>query len=131
MRGVIRVLVGIALVGAAVFGITGPAQAVATCTATYSITRTWVQGTGNGFVGEIVVTPGTDPISGWTVSWAYTDGQRISTMWNGISLAPSLGSIGVYVYGNAVWNGGGGTIGFVGTSPGVPAPPALMDCAAR
>jgi lysophospholipase L1-like esterase len=48
------------------------------CTATYSVVNQW-QG---GFQADVTVTAWTAAISGWTVTWAYGDGQTVSTSWN-------------------------------------------------
>lgn len=48
------------------------------CTATYTVTGQW-QG---GFQGEVRVTAGTTPITGWTTRWTFADGQSVSQTWN-------------------------------------------------
>ncbi|MBS2963424.1 cellulose binding domain-containing protein [Actinocrinis puniceicyclus] len=48
------------------------------CTATYSITNQW-QG---GFQGAVTVTAGTSPISGWSVSFRFADGQSVTQSWS-------------------------------------------------
>ncbi|GGO15187.1 hypothetical protein GCM10010116_30500 [Microbispora rosea subsp. aerata] len=48
------------------------------CSATYRVTNQW----GGGFQGEVVVTAGSSPISSWTVTWTYADGQTITQVWN-------------------------------------------------
>lgn len=54
----------------------------------------------SGFVGEIRITNnGTAPISGWQVSWSYTDGSSISSAWNS-----NLSGSGPYTASNLSWN---------------------------
>ncbi|WP_307854753.1 cellulose binding domain-containing protein [Micromonospora sp. C31] len=49
------------------------------CTASYRVPGQW-QG---GFQGEVTVRDsGTAPVSGWSVRFAFADGQRISQPWN-------------------------------------------------
>jgi cellulase/cellobiase CelA1 len=42
--------------------------------ATYAVTNAW----GGGFQAEVTVTAGAAPIAGWTVTWAFPDGQVIN-----------------------------------------------------
>src|SRR5690606_23626709 len=45
----------------------------------YVVTNQW----GDGFTGAIRITNnGSSPISGWNVSWSYSDGSRITNSWN-------------------------------------------------
>lgn len=48
------------------------------CTATYAITNQW-QG---GFQGSVTVTAGASPISGWSVSFRFADGQSVTRSWS-------------------------------------------------
>ncbi|WIM92553.1 cellulase family glycosylhydrolase [Actinoplanes oblitus] len=49
-----------------------------TCTATYAITGQWP----GGFQGEVKVTAGSAPISGWTVTWTFANGQTVANAWS-------------------------------------------------
>ncbi|MET8861773.1 cellulose binding domain-containing protein [Nonomuraea sp. NPDC004580] len=86
------------------------------CAAAYKTTGQW-QG---GFQGEVTVTnTGTAPMSGWTVSWTYADGQRVTQLWGG-TLSANGSSVTVR---NAAWNGSlapgaSTTFGFLGSSTG-------------
>ncbi|MBL7258063.1 cellulose binding domain-containing protein [Actinoplanes sp. LDG1-01] len=53
--------------------------ATGACTASYRITNTW----DGGFQGEVTVTAGSAPISGWSARWTLGSGQAISQVWNG------------------------------------------------
>ena len=83
----------------------------------YVIQNEW----NSGFVAEIRITnTGTTTISGWQVSWAYTDGSAISNGWN--SNLTGSGS-GPYTASNLSWNsqitpGQTVTFGFQGTHNG-------------
>jgi endoglucanase len=47
---------------------------------TYVVTNQW----NNGFTGAVRITNnGTSAISGWNVSWSYSDGSKITNSWNG------------------------------------------------
>ncbi|WP_327048148.1 cellulose binding domain-containing protein [Microbispora sp. NBC_01189] len=68
------------------------------CSATYVVTNQW----GGGFQGEITVkNTGTAPISGWTVTWTFANGQQVSQAWNG-TLTQSGASVTAK---NVGWNG--------------------------
>ncbi|MFI1994755.1 cellulase family glycosylhydrolase [Actinoplanes sp. NPDC020271] len=48
------------------------------CSAAYTVTGQWP----GGFQGEVKVTAGSAAISGWTVTWAYANGQVVSNAWS-------------------------------------------------
>ncbi|QFZ19006.1 CotH kinase family protein [Saccharothrix syringae] len=92
------------------------------CTAAYALTNQWP----GGFQGEVRVTAGTAAISGWTVTWNFTGGEKISQSWN--ATVTSQGT--AFTARNAAHNGalapGASTsFGFVGTSTGTPGAPVL------
>ena len=86
------------------------------CTAVYETTGQW-QG---GFQGEVTVTnTGTAPMTGWTVTWTYADGQHLTQLWGG-TLSADGSSVTVR---NAAWNGSlapgaSTTFGFLGSYEG-------------
>src|SRR4051794_29362171 len=51
------------------------AQAAAGCTVTYRVASQWP----GGFVADVNLTNHGAPLSGWTLTWQYTDGQRITS----------------------------------------------------
>ncbi|MBL7253519.1 cellulose binding domain-containing protein [Paractinoplanes lichenicola] len=57
---------------------TGPAQAATGCSVRYTVTSQW-QG---GFGAEVAVTNLGDPVTGWTLTWAYGSGQQVTQAWN-------------------------------------------------
>ena len=92
------------------------------CSATYTVVNQW-QG---GFQGEVRVTAGTSPISNWTVSWTYANGETVTQAWN--STVTTQGS--TVTARNAAHNGSVGagaatTFGFLGSSAGAPSTPTL------
>jgi alpha-L-fucosidase 2 len=96
--------------------------------ATYAVTTSWA----GGFQAEVTVTAGSSPINGWTVTWAFPDGQVISQVWNG-SYTQTGANVTVS---NAAYNGtlparGSTTFGFIATAPGANHPPAAITCTAR
>ncbi|GAA3240814.1 cellulose binding domain-containing protein [Nonomuraea helvata] len=91
------------------------------CAATYKITNQWQ----DGFQGEVTVkNSGAAAMSGWTVQWAFANGQRISQLWNGTL---SAGGSSVTVR-NVGWNGSlapgvSTTFGFIASWSGANAAP--------
>jgi len=74
----------------------------------------------------VAVTAGGAPISGWTVTWTFPDGQAVSQSWGAV-----ITSTGAAVTAtNAAWNGGlaagaGATFGFIGTAGATNGVPVL------
>jgi cellulose 1,4-beta-cellobiosidase len=63
---------------------TKPPASGATCSATYQVTKQWVNGTPpNGFTADVVVrNSGTSPINKWRVAWTWpSSGQRVTSAW--------------------------------------------------
>ena len=48
------------------------------CTAVYTVSNQW----GDGFQGNVTVTAGSAAISGWSVTWTWANGQRLTNSWN-------------------------------------------------
>jgi endo-1,4-beta-xylanase len=96
------------------------------CTATYRLTGHW-QG---GFQADVEVTAGTTPVTGWTVSWSFADGQSIGSSWN-VELTTSGASVSAknVSHNGAIGAGSSTTFGFVGSSNGVDSVPTL-SCSA-
>ncbi len=92
------------------------------CTATYSVVGQW-QG---GFQGEVRVTAGGSAISGWTVTWAFANGQTVSQAWNATlsSSGSSVTARGVS-YNSSLAAGAGTTFGFLGSWNGTNSTPAV------
>jgi lysophospholipase L1-like esterase len=99
-------------------------QPGARCTATFRIVGDW-QG---GFQGEVIVTnTGTVPITGWTVTMTFQNGQVVSQLWGG-NWSQSGNTVTVR---NMPWNGAlqpGATasFGFLSSFVNANNPPTLI-----
>ncbi|MFG1885662.1 glycoside hydrolase N-terminal domain-containing protein [Micromonospora sp. NPDC049102] len=93
--------------------------------ATYTVTNSW----SGGFQASVTVTAGATPIRGWTVSWAFPNGQVISQIWGGTH-TQSGASVRVtnVDYNGALPAGGSTTFGFIGTATGTNNPPTEITC---
>ena len=61
------------------------------------VTNEW----SNGFTGAIRITNnGSAPVSGWSVSWSYTDSTRLTNSWNA-----AVSGTNPYIATNLGWNG--------------------------
>ncbi|GAA3732949.1 hypothetical protein GCM10022225_13820 [Plantactinospora mayteni] len=92
------------------------------CAATYRIASQWQ----DGFQGEVAVTAGNGGLTGWRVSWTFTNGQTITQIWGGRN-APSGSTQNVS---NETWNGNlaagaSTTFGFIGSWTGTNSVPSL------
>jgi endoglucanase len=99
-----------ALLSATLLAVTGigavtatSAQAAAGCKVDYAKTNEW----GGGFGANVTVTNLGDPVSSWTVQWAFPSGQSVQQLWNGV--ASQSGS--TVTVKNMSWNGNVGTGG--------------------
>ncbi|WP_443057634.1 cellulase family glycosylhydrolase [Streptomyces sp. IBSBF 2806] len=91
---------------------TAGAPAVA-CAVGYRVVGEWP----GGFQGEITLrNPGSTPISGWRLAFAFADGQAVTSMWGGTA-AQSGGSVTVTpaAYTSTVPAGGSVIVGFIGS----------------
>ena len=117
----VALLAGGALVAAgAVSTAAAPAQAAVSCSAAYTIDGSW-QG---GFQGSVKLTNTGDPLTSWTTTWTYANGQKITQLWNG-TFTQTGAAVSVK---DAGWNGSvptGGTasFGFLGSWTGTNAIP--------
>jgi hypothetical protein len=97
------------------------------CSASYKVVGSWP----GGFQGEVTITAGTSPISGWTLAWTFANGQTISQAWGG-TVTSSGASVSAT---NLAWNGAlaasaSTTLGFIGSWTGTNAIPAVT-CVSR
>lgn len=69
-------LAAAATVGAV--AVTSPAAAAPGCRVTYSVSSQWP----GGFTGSVTITNIGDPISNWTLTWAFGAGQQVVQAWN-------------------------------------------------
>ncbi|MBY8879422.1 cellulose binding domain-containing protein [Streptomyces sp. PLK6-54] len=94
------------------------------CSAAYAVSNDW----GSGFTANVTVTSGSSAIHGWTVSWTYGGGQKITNAWNA-TVTQSGASV---TAANASYNGSLGasastSFGFQGTGSG---PVPTLTCTA-
>ncbi|MFE7622272.1 cellulase family glycosylhydrolase [Streptomyces sp. NPDC057509] len=102
-------------------GSTAPAGG---CAVGYEVVGEW-QG---GFQGEITISnTGTTAIDGWTLGFAFADGQTVTNMWGGTP-AQSGGSVTVVPasYTSAIAANGSVTVGFTGSQNGTNTAPAAF-----
>jgi len=91
------------------------------CTAAYAIVSQWP----GGFQGEVRITAGSAAISSWTVTWAFANGQRITSSWNVSVTADGSAVTAKNVgYNGAVGAGATTMFGFLGTSNGTNSVPS-------
>ncbi|WP_372495169.1 lytic polysaccharide monooxygenase auxiliary activity family 9 protein [Micromonospora phytophila] len=96
------------------------------CSATYRVTGQW----SGGFQGEVQVTAGGAAIKGWTVSWTFGDGQRITSSWNAtVSSSGAAVTARNVSYNGTLGAGANTTFGFLGSWAGGNTAPSLT-CAA-
>ncbi|AVT35227.1 cellulase family glycosylhydrolase [Plantactinospora sp. BB1] len=97
------------------------------CTATYAVTGQW----SGGFQAEVRVTAGSRAVTGWTVTWTFGNGQRVSQAWNATvtSSGSSVTARNVSYNGNLA-AGASTAFGFLGSWTGTNSAPTL-SCAAN
>ena len=82
------------------------------CAIAYKVTSSW----DGGFVADVTVTNRGSAINGWTVSWTYGAGQKLSNAWNGTgSQSGSTVTVKDAGYNGAIASGGSTTFGLQGT----------------
>ncbi|AVT28826.1 beta-mannosidase [Plantactinospora sp. BC1] len=106
---------------------TTPPGGSGACTATYAVTGQW----SGGFQAEVRVTAGSRAVTGWTVTWTFGNGQRVSQAWNATvtSSGSSVTARNVSYNGNLA-AGASTTFGFLGSWTGTNSAPTL-SCAAN
>nr|WP_239147753.1 cellulose binding domain-containing protein [Actinoplanes tereljensis] len=105
---------------------TTPPAGGAACTAAYTPAGQWP----GGFQATVTVTAGTAPISGWTVTWQFANGQTITQAWNATVTANGAAVTARNVgYNGSLAAGGSTQFGFLANAPGTISPPTLA-CAA-
>ncbi|MFJ8944827.1 cellulase family glycosylhydrolase [Streptomyces sp. NPDC102395] len=84
----------------------------AACSVRYRVLGEWP----GGFQGEIALrNTGTAPVDGWTLRFAFADGQTVSSMWGGTPTQTGAAvSVAAASYTSAVPAGGTVTVGFIG-----------------
>jgi hypothetical protein len=120
----VALLTGGALMAAgAVSTAASPAQAAVACSATYTLDGSW-QG---GFQGSVKFTNTGDPLTNWTTTWSYADGQKITQLWNGtFTQTGSAVSVKDAGWNGSVATGGTASFGFLGTATGANSIPTAI-----
>ncbi|MEU7982972.1 cellulose binding domain-containing protein [Micromonospora sp. NPDC049081] len=90
----------------------GNATAAATgCRVDYKVTSEW-QG---GFGADVTITNLGDPVSGWTLTWAFASGQQVTQAWNAtVTQSGTAVSAKDAGYNAAIGTGAGVSFGFNG-----------------
>ena len=105
---------------------TTPSPTGAGCQATYTLVGSWP----GGFQAEVAVAnAGSDPTTGWTVSWTFPNGQTITQLWSGTaSQSGAAVTVTNAAYNGTIAPGGSTTFGFTGNWTGTNNPPATLTC---
>ncbi|MGW4637189.1 cellulose binding domain-containing protein [Sphaerisporangium sp. NPDC004334] len=74
----VTTLLAVAAVLSALLGGAPTASAATGCRVAYAVTDQW----SGGFGASVTVTNLGDPISAWTLTWAFTAGQTVAQSWN-------------------------------------------------
>ncbi len=94
-------------------------------TVTYAVTSSWP----GGFQGQVTVTAGASAVRGWTVSWAFPNGQTITQLWSGTYTQSGANvTVSNASYNGALTAGAATTFGFIATVDGANNPPANITC---
>jgi len=92
--------------------------------AVYAITGSWP----GGFQAQVTVTAGSSPVSGWTVSWAFADGQAVGQLWSGnVTQSGSSVSVTNAAYNGVLAAGASTSFGFTGTCGATNTPPSRVS----
>ena len=95
------------------------------CEVTYAVSSQW----GGGFGANVTVkNTGTTAINGWTLKWAYANGQTVSSLWNGAytQSGANVTVTNLGYNGALAANGGNTSFGFNGTWTGSNANPTAF-----
>ncbi|MGW3244821.1 cellulose binding domain-containing protein [Streptomyces sp. NPDC001070] len=96
-----------------------PADPAPSCTIAYDVVDQWY----DGFQATVTLTTRAD-IGDWTVGWRYSDGRRVTQMWDA-DFSQRGGSVTARAkeYNRSVPAGGSVSFGLVGTRPGTASAP--------
>jgi hypothetical protein len=99
------------------------AQAASGCQVSYTVSSQWP----GGFGANVTITNLGSPISSWNLSWSFTAGQTIQTLWNG-SYTQSGGNVTVtnLSYNGSIGTGANTSFGFNGAWTGSNPVPAAF-----
>ncbi|GAA3750113.1 hypothetical protein GCM10022225_38000 [Plantactinospora mayteni] len=92
------------------------------CTATYAVVGQWA----GGFQADVRVTAGGSAVNGWTVTWTFANGQRVSQVWNAtVTSSGSSVTARNVSYNGSLAAGASTTFGFLGSWNGTNSAPTL------
>ncbi|KOX34125.1 ricin B lectin [Saccharothrix sp. NRRL B-16348] len=101
-----------ALTGGLVMAVGTNANAAVGCRVDYTVTNQW-QG---GFGAEVTVTNLGDPVYGWSLTWVFPAGQRVTQAWNATVTTGTANVTATNAsYNAALPTGGSATFGFNGS----------------
>ena len=104
---------------------TGGGGGSAGCTAAYTVTNSW----SGGFQGQVTVTAGSSPVSGWKVEWTYPATETINNLWNGTyTQSGNAVQVSNANYNGSLAAGASTTFGFTANDNGSDAAPASVSC---
>ncbi len=99
--------------------LTSPASAAVACRVDYAVASQW----SGGFVANVTVHNLGDPVSSWTVAWAFMGGQKISSGWNAtVTQSGTQVSAANVSYNGSIATNGTASFGFQGTNSGTTNP---------
>lgn len=98
---------------AGLIGLSGPAYAASTCSATYTITNQWA----GGFQAAVDLTNTGAAITGWNIGWTFGDSnQKITQIWNATATQTGTAVTATNMsYNGSVASGGTVEFGFLGS----------------
>jgi lysophospholipase L1-like esterase len=107
-------------------GPTGPAPttpaAGAGCTATYALAGQWP----GGFQATVTVTAGSAPLTGWSVTWQFANGQTVLQSWNAaVTASGSTVTVRNSGFNGTLAAGASTQFGFLGSAPSAVSAPTL------
>ncbi|MFD5751778.1 cellulase family glycosylhydrolase [Streptomyces sp. NPDC127033] len=96
----------------------------ASCAVAYTVSGQW----GGGFQGEIVIrNTGSSTVNGWTLGWAFPNGQQITNLWGGtVSQSGSSVSVAAASYTAVIAPNSSVAVGFTASWTGSNGKPAAF-----
>jgi lysophospholipase L1-like esterase len=108
---------------AAVVAHTAAADAAAGCRVSYAVTSQW-QG---GFGAAVTITNLGDPVTSWTLGFAFPSGQTVTQLWNGVvTQSGAAVTVRNASYNGSIATGGNTAFGFNGAWSGANAAPTAF-----
>jgi len=103
----------VALIVASVLPATsGVAQAAVACTVNYQVSNEW----NNGFGANVTIRNEGDAVTGWNLTWNFTDGQKVTQGWSGtFSQSGTKVTVTAPDWGRTIPAGGTASFGFNGS----------------